>query len=176
MISGPRVTRWVEMKFRTGFVHSHRTPIEHLSIQRINSCLGFRCLCHLDKSDTAGLARVPVHDDRDGFDGSMHCKNFSQLLLRYRDIKVADKNVGHEVILPLMFPNILQLGTHKLIFMTNIAFSHGVVLSERPQVFSLPALGALVHVELHGLALCRLLKPRAWIAEESQKCCRHSGG
>ena len=116
MISGPRVTRWVEMKFRTGFVHSHRTPIEHLSIQRINSCLGFRCLCHLDKSDTAGLARVPVHDDHDGFDGSMHCKNFSQLLLRYRDIKVADKNGGHEVILPLMFPNISQLGTHKLIF------------------------------------------------------------
>ena len=116
MISGPRVTRWVEMKFRTGFVHSHRTPIEHLSVQRINSRLGFRCLRHLDKSDTAGLARVPVHDDHDGFDGSMHCKNFSQLLLRYRDIKVADKNVGHEVILPLMFPNILQLGTHKLIF------------------------------------------------------------
>jgi hypothetical protein len=46
----------------------------------------------------------------------MHCKNFSQLLLRYRDIKVADKNGGHEVILPLMFPNISQLGTHKLIF------------------------------------------------------------
>ena len=85
-------------------------------MQRINTRLGFRCMCHLDKSDTAGLARVPVHDDHDGFDGSMHCKNFSQLLLRYRDIKVADKNVGHEVILPLMFPNILQLGTHKLIF------------------------------------------------------------
>jgi hypothetical protein len=58
----------------------------------------------------------PVHDDRDGFDGSMHCKNLSLLLLRYGDIKVADENVGHEVILPLIFPNISQLGTHKLIF------------------------------------------------------------
>ena len=33
-------------------------------------------------------------------------------------------NIGHEVILPLMFPNISQLGTHKLIFYDGIAFSH----------------------------------------------------
>jgi hypothetical protein len=31
----------------------------------------------------------------------MFCKNFSQLLLCHRDIKVPDKNVGHEFILPL---------------------------------------------------------------------------
>ena len=55
--SGPRVTGWVEMKLRTGFVDSHRTPIEDLSMQRINTRLGFRCMCHLDKSDTVGLAR-----------------------------------------------------------------------------------------------------------------------
>jgi hypothetical protein len=95
VISDPRITCWVAMKLRISFVHSHRTPIEHLSIQRSDSGLGFRRLRHLDKSDTAGLARVPVDDDRDGFDGTICCKNFPQLLLCYRDIKVADKNVGH---------------------------------------------------------------------------------
>ena len=59
------------MKLRASFVHSHRTPVKDLSVQRRDSGLGFRRLRHLDKSNTAGLARVPVHDDRDGFDGSM---------------------------------------------------------------------------------------------------------
>jgi hypothetical protein len=150
------------MKLRTGFVHSHRTPIEHLSIQRINSRLGFRGLCHLDKSDTAGLARVPVHDDRDGFEGSMQCKSFSQRLLRYRDIKVADKKCwsrGHSAI---DVPEHLAIRNTQADFqkaiLTDIAFSHGVVLSERPHVFSLPALWALLHIELHGLALLKALE------------------
>ena len=34
MISDPRIAYRVAMKHRTSFVHSHRTPIEHLSIQR----------------------------------------------------------------------------------------------------------------------------------------------
>src|SRR5215813_751481 len=54
MISGPRLTRWVEMKLRTGFVDSHRTPIEHLSIQRTNGRLGFRFMCHLEKAIPRG--------------------------------------------------------------------------------------------------------------------------
>jgi hypothetical protein len=93
-----RIMCWFAMKLRPRFVHPHRTPIEQHSIQRSHSGLGFSRLRHLDKSDTAGLARVPVHDDRDSLDGSMCCKNFSQLLLCYRDIKVPDKNVGHEFI------------------------------------------------------------------------------
>jgi len=101
MISAPRIACEVAMKLRTSFVHSHRTPIEHLSNQRSNSGLGLRRLRHLDKSDTAWLTSIPVLDDRDGFDGSVFCKNFSQLLLCHRDIKVSDKNVGHEFILPL---------------------------------------------------------------------------
>jgi hypothetical protein len=42
--------------------------------------------------------------------------------------------------------------------LSDIAFSHGVVLSERPHVLSLPALGALLHIELHGLALLKALQ------------------
>jgi len=86
------------MKLRTGFVHPHSTPVENLSIQRSDGSRGFSGLCHLNKSDTAGLARVPVHDERDGFDGSMDCKSFPQLLLGDRDIQVADKNVSHEFV------------------------------------------------------------------------------
>jgi len=89
------------MKLRTSFVHSHRTPIDYLSIQRSNSTLGLRRLRHLDKGDTAWLASIPVLDDCDGFDGSVCCKNVSQLLLCRRDVKVSDKNVGHEFILPV---------------------------------------------------------------------------
>jgi hypothetical protein len=66
MISAPRIAFEVAMKLRTSFVHSHRTPIEHLSNQRRNSGLGLRRLRHLDKSDTAWLASIPVLDDRDG--------------------------------------------------------------------------------------------------------------
>jgi len=89
------------MKLRTSFVHSHRTPIDYLSIQRSNSTLGLRRLRHLDKGDTAWLASIPVLDDCDGFDGSVCCKNVSQLLLCHRHVKVSDKNVGHEFILPV---------------------------------------------------------------------------
>jgi hypothetical protein len=98
MISASRITCWFAMKLRTSFVHPHRALIEQHSIERRNSGLGFSRLRHLDKSDTAGVTRVPVHDDRDGFDGSMCCKNFSQLLLCHREIEVPDKNVGHEFI------------------------------------------------------------------------------
>jgi hypothetical protein len=98
MISVLRIRSWFAMELGTSFVHPQRTLIEHLSIQRSDSGLGFSCLRHLDKSHTAGLARVPVDDDRDGFDGSMCCKNFSQLLLGDRDVKVPDKNIGHEFI------------------------------------------------------------------------------
>src|SRR6516165_6598117 len=50
-----------------------------------------------------------------------------------------------------MLPNIsamrnTQADLQKAPF-TNIAFSHGVVLSEWPLVFSLPALGALRHID-----------------------------
>jgi len=98
MISALSIICWFAMKLRTSFVDPHRTPIEQRSIQRSHCGRGFRRLRHLDKSDTPGRARVPVHDDRHGFDGSMCCKNFSQTLLCYRDVEVPDKNVGHEFI------------------------------------------------------------------------------
>jgi hypothetical protein len=98
MISTLRITCWFAMRLRTSLVRPHRTPVEQHSIQRSNSGLGVSRSRHLNKSHTAGLARVPVHDKRDAFDGSMCGKNFSQPLLCHRDVKVADKNVGHELI------------------------------------------------------------------------------
>jgi hypothetical protein len=86
------------MNLRTSFVHSHRTPVEHRSVQRSDRSPGFSCLVHLDKSNTAGLAGIPVHHDRDGFDTSMRCKNFSQLLLCHGNIQVPDEDIGHEFI------------------------------------------------------------------------------
>ncbi len=86
------------MKLGTSFVHPDRTPVEQHSIQGSGCGFGSRGLRHLDKGDAAGLARVPVHHKGNGLHGSMGCKNFSQLLLCYRDIQVPDKNVGHEFI------------------------------------------------------------------------------
>jgi len=97
------------MKLRASFVHSHRAPIEHRSIQRSNSCLGLRRLPHLDESDTAGFARIPVLDNRDGFDRSVCREDISELQLCHRDIEVPNKNVSHALILPLIFPKALQL-------------------------------------------------------------------
>lgn len=105
MISAPRVVRRIAIKLRACFVHFHRAPIEHRSVQRSNSCLGFQRLRHLDESHTARFARIPVLDDRDGFDGSVGREDVSQLLLCHRDIDVPDKNVNHELIMPLIFPN-----------------------------------------------------------------------
>lgn len=87
------------MKLRACFVHVHRTSVEHRSIKRRNSCLCFRRLRHLHEGHAPGLARIPVLDDRDGFDISVGRKKFSQLLLRRGDIQVPDKNVRHEWIL-----------------------------------------------------------------------------
>ena len=94
MISALAIIGSFALKLGTGLVHFHLTPIEHRSIQRSDCGLGFRRPRHFDKSHAAGLARVPVHDDRDGFDGS----HLSQLLLGCRDIKVPDKNVDHNCI------------------------------------------------------------------------------
>jgi hypothetical protein len=120
------------MKFRTSSVHSHRTSIEHLSIQVGNCCFGFRLLCHLDEGDTAWLASIPVLDNRDSFDASMGCKKFSQLLLCHRDIEVPDKNISHEFILRLTSPEYLcakiEAGYLEKAILTDIAFSQGVAL------------------------------------------------
>ena len=51
-------------------------------------------------------SRIPVLDDGDGFDGTVGCKQFPQLLLRHRDIQVSDKDVSHEFILFLTFRNL----------------------------------------------------------------------
>ena len=76
------------MKLRASFIHVHRTAINHGSIQRRNRTLGLGRLRHLHEGDAAGFARIPVLDDGDGFDGTVGCKQFPQLLLRHRDIQV----------------------------------------------------------------------------------------
>ena len=51
-------------------------------------------------------SRIPVLDDGDGFDGTVGCKQFPQLLIRHRDIQVSDKDVSDEFILFLTFRNL----------------------------------------------------------------------
>ena len=92
------------MKLWAGFVHVHRTTVKHRSIQRSNGALSLRRLRHFHERDAAGLARIPVLHDLNGFDGSVRCKKFPQLLFRHRNIQVSDKNVSHEFILFLTFP------------------------------------------------------------------------
>jgi len=148
------------MKLRTSFVHPHRTAVERLSIQRSNSGPGFSRQRHLDKSDTAGLARVPVHDDHHAFDGSMGCKNFSQLLLRDRDIKVPDENVGHEFTPAIDLPECVvwrqKRNFEKAILRDRLIA--GSTSLERLDVLCLPALRTLRHLKLHRLAFLQALE------------------
>lgn len=74
-------------------------------MQRGNSCLRFRRLRHLDESNTARFARIPVLDDSDAFDGSVGREGIAQLLLCHRNIEIPDKEVSHELILPVIFRN-----------------------------------------------------------------------
>jgi len=99
------------MKLRASFVHVHCATVKHRSSERRNCALGFRRLRHLHEGDTAGFARIPVLDDGDGFDGTVGCKQFAQLLLRHRDIQVSDKYICHEFIL-LNLPEISQSATN----------------------------------------------------------------
>jgi len=91
------------MKLRASFVHVHRAAVKHRSVQGRNGALGFSRLRHLYECDAAGLARIPVVDDGDGFDCSVGCKQFPQLLLRHRNIQVSDKDVSHGFTLALIF-------------------------------------------------------------------------
>ena len=104
MISAPRIAHCISMKLRARFVHADRTAVKHGSIQCRNSALRVRRLHHLHEGDAAGFARIPVLDDRDGFDGPVRYKKISQLLLRHRNIQVPNKDVSHEFILFLIFP------------------------------------------------------------------------
>ena len=94
------------MKLRASFVHVHWTAVKHRSVECRNNALGFRRVRHLHEGYAAGFARIPVLDDGDGFDGTVGCKQFPQLLLRHRDIQVSDKDVSHEFILFLTFRNL----------------------------------------------------------------------
>ena len=87
------------MKLRASFVHLHRATVKHRSVECRNSALGLRRLRHFYESDAPGFARIPVLDDGDGFDGTVGCKQFPQLLFRHRDIQVSDKDVSHEFVL-----------------------------------------------------------------------------
>jgi len=60
-------------------------------------------LRHLDESHTARFAGIPIHDEGDGFDRPVCGKQIAQLLLGQRDIEVPDKNISHELVLPLVF-------------------------------------------------------------------------
>jgi hypothetical protein len=97
MTSHAGATCGIPLRFRTGFIDAHGTPVELVPIQGSNCAFSFHRLCHFDESHTAWLTRVTVLDKRDGFHRSVCRKKFSQLLLRGRDIKVSDKNIGHEL-------------------------------------------------------------------------------
>ena len=90
---------------RSSFVHARRTAVKHRSIQCRNSALDFPRLRHLHQGYASRFSPIPVRDDRDGFEGSVGCQKFPQLLLRQRDIQVPDENVSHDSIIFLIFPN-----------------------------------------------------------------------
>jgi len=103
MISSIRIAHGISKKLRASFVHVHRAAVKHRSVQCKNGGLGFSRLRHLYERDAAGFAGIPVVDDGDGFDCSVGCKQFPQLLLRHRNIQVSDKDVSHEFIFSLIF-------------------------------------------------------------------------
>jgi hypothetical protein len=148
------------MKLRASFVHVHRAAVKHRSVQGRNGAQGFSRLRHLHERDAPRFARIPVLHDGDGFDGTVGCKQFPQLLLRHRDIQVSDKDVSHEFIPLLTCPKSRDQertrNFQKAILM-QIAFRKDAV-SERLYVFSLPALGPLRHIELHSLPFLQALE------------------
>ena len=75
--------------------------------------------------------------------------------------KVAEKRSSHEFILFSTIPENPQSGTNGVFqkaIALRIAFRKEVACSERPYILSLPALGTLRDVELHGLALLQALE------------------
>jgi hypothetical protein len=113
------------MKLRACFIHVHRTPVEHCSIYRRNSRLRFRRVRHLHEGHAAGLPSIPVLDEGYGFNISMGCKKFSQLLLCRGDVEIPDKNVCHECILFLIFYEMSRSGTKRSVKgdLSQVAFS-----------------------------------------------------
>ena len=112
-----------------------------------------------------------IHDEADGLDGPVHGKQIAQLRLGQGDIEVPDKNISHEAIVPLIFFNgyvkKYERNVKKAI-LAESPFAKSRVL-ERPHVFSLPALGAFGHVELHGLALLKALETARLNCREMDK-------
>jgi hypothetical protein len=98
MISTAGVTRAIRPKFRASFVDSHGTSIEVIPVKGSNCGFGFRSLRHFDKCHAAWLTSVPVFNEGDAFHSTMCSEELSQLLFCGRYIKVANKNVRHELI------------------------------------------------------------------------------
>ena len=158
------------MKLRASFVHVHRTTVKHRSVECRNGALGLGRLRHLHEGDAPGFACIPVLYDGDGFDGTVGCKQFPQLLLRHRDIQISDKNVSHEFILFLILRNLAirnERGTSKGDLDVDRP-SQGRD-SERLYVFSLPALGTLRNFELNGLSFLKTPEPARLDCREVHK-------
>ena len=103
MIPAARVLHRISIKLRASFIHFHRAAVKGCSIQCRNSAVGFSLLSHFHEGDASGFARIPVLNDRNGFDTSVGDKKVPQLLLCHREIQVPDKDVSHEFILLLIF-------------------------------------------------------------------------
>jgi len=127
-------------------------------------------LRHLHEGHATGLPRIPAVDGGDGFDISVGCKKFSQLLLRRGDVEVPIKMLVTSSF-SLDLPEISQSGMKRSCKRRSCLGSPlaNNACLEWPYVFSLPAFGTLRHVELHSLPFLKTLEPARLDCREMHK-------
>jgi len=93
-----------------GFVHLDRATPEVTAIEGSNRIRCSACFLHLDESEAARAAGLPIHDDAHGVDGAVSAEGVLEIRLRGREGEVSDVNLLAQLIVLCARQRFISLG------------------------------------------------------------------
>jgi len=93
-----------------GLVHLDRATPEVTAIEGSNRIRCSACFLHLDESEAARAAGLPIHDDAHGVDGAVSAEGVLEIRLRGREGEVSDVNLLAQLIVLCARQRFISLG------------------------------------------------------------------
>jgi hypothetical protein len=88
-------TATAALRFRTSFVHVHRSTVKFRAVERGDCRIGLATIRHFNESESTRLTGIAVGDNVDVVDGSIRSESGPQIILRGLKIEIAYEYVGH---------------------------------------------------------------------------------
>jgi hypothetical protein len=88
-------TATAALRFRTSFVHVHRSTVKFRAVQRGDCRIRLATIRHFNESESTRLTGIPVGDNVDVVDGTVRGESGPQIILRGLKIEIAYEYIGH---------------------------------------------------------------------------------